>query len=267
MTDAVSGAIATTTGAAGGQTSGAGPVAGASGDAAAPSSSLLWNVAKAAGAAGAVLVAGAFYLWKAAQAERREAVNAVKRRKYIMKSHRKKAERGAQNVPFFDGVDLVDASGTPGFRVTADKEVIVLYIAAGWCPPCHTFTPLLTKLYNQAIEERMPVEVVMLSVDQSADDMLKYMSKAGMDWLAAEYSQRPTIFQRVGEISDIPTVIVMTPDGRILDREALAPLVQDGMLAFHKWLAESRNEEWVDPNDPDANHPYPLMRKLDDFKL
>ena len=178
-----------------------------------------------------------------------------------------------------DGVDYVDAAGVSGFKVTSDKEVVVLYVTASWCPPCKAFTPMLVDMYHSMINKHvldaeepetasMPVEVVVVSVDANEDDMFSYMSEYQMPWLAAAYDDRPHLFGRIGEISEIPTVFVVdTKNSKVLSKNARNELLKEGVVMFDKWLAEARGQEWVDPDDPDKDHPYPLMKKLDSFKL
>merc|ERR1711991_267423 len=145
------------------------------------------------------------------QHELRDARDHQKRLGYINSTHRKKAERGAQNVSMLDGVDYVDSAGVPGFKVTSDKEVVVMYVSASWCPPCQVFTPMLVDMYHSLIDKHvleaddpdtatMPFEVVLVSVDANEDDMMSYMTKYQMPWLAAAYDDRPHLFGRLGEI-------------------------------------------------------------------
>ena len=75
------------------------------------------------------------------------------------------------------GSNLVTASGemVPS-SVLAEKENVLLYFSAKWCPPCRrTFTPSLVKFFNQHAARTTNFTVILVSSDKSASEMMKYM--------------------------------------------------------------------------------------------
>jgi thiol-disulfide isomerase/thioredoxin len=63
-------------------------------------------------------------------------------------------------------------------------KYIALYYSAGWCGPCHKFTPELVKFYNEKKSKYPGFEVVYVSQDESANAMDKCMGEMAMPWPA-----------------------------------------------------------------------------------
>lgn len=83
-----------------------------------------------------------------------------------------------------EGKNLVSVSGTP----LAQDKYVALYFSAGWCPPCHVFTPRLVSFYKEMKPKHPNFEVVLISQDYSENDMKSYMESASMPWPALRYS-------------------------------------------------------------------------------
>lgn len=71
----------------------------------------------------------------------------------------------------------------------AQTKYFALYYGAGWCGPCHQFTPKLIAFY-QEMKPKYPgaFEVVFISKDESANEMQKYMAELAMPWPALRFS-------------------------------------------------------------------------------
>ncbi len=63
-------------------------------------------------------------------------------------------------------------------------KYIALYFSAGWCGPCHQFTPDLVKFYNEMKPKYPDFEVLFMSLDTGATAMEKYMNEMSMPWPA-----------------------------------------------------------------------------------
>ena len=87
---------------------------------------------------------------------------------------------------------LVALKGNSALPYAADdlsqKNYIALYYSAGWCGPCHQFTPDLVKFYREMKPKYPGFEIVFVSRDESARDMEKYMAEMSMPWPAVRYS-------------------------------------------------------------------------------
>ncbi|XP_015704861.1 nucleoredoxin-like protein 2 isoform X3 [Coturnix japonica] len=94
-------------------------------------------------------------------------------------------------VDVFSGRLLVSKDGHSVDPEEALKNKVVgLYFSAGWCSPCRDFTPVLCDFYTELVEESQspaPFEVVFISSDHSAEEMVGYMHSMHGDWLALPF--------------------------------------------------------------------------------
>ena len=113
------------------------------------------------------------------------------------------APRGKSVVPF-------DATNLP------KAKYIALYFSAGWCPPCHQFTPLLVNFYNEMKPKHPEFEVVLMSLDRGQNAMEKYMIESAMPWPAMRYNalQTSPLFKYGGP--GIPDLVVLNAKGEVL---------------------------------------------------
>jgi nucleoredoxin len=95
---------------------------------------------------------------------------------------------------------------------------IILYYSAGWCPDCRRFSPSLVEAYGKQTRNGKRFEVLLLSMDKTADGMLKYMKTEKMRWPALA-------FEKMGSAEDlkkyysghgIPCLTVIDPKGKLL---------------------------------------------------
>ena len=119
----------------------------------------------------------------------------------------------------------------PGDR--PEPRFIAIYFSAGWCGPCHAFTPHLVEAYRslQAAGER-DLEIVFVSWDESTDDMVAYMREMAMPWPALQWNKTDSV--RLIERQKgrgIPCLVVFDRDGNML---------------FHSY----RGEEYLGADEP-----------------
>ncbi len=99
----------------------------------------------------------------------------------------------------------------------AQTKYFALYFSAGWCGPCHKFTPELVKFYHEMKPKYPGFEVVFMSHDESANAMEKYMAEMTMPWPALRYSVVKSsrgLTKYCG--SGIPCLVVVNEKGEIL---------------------------------------------------
>ena len=123
-----------------------------------------------------------------------------------------------------------------------DTNYLLLYFSAHWCPPCRTFTPNLVDFYNtQGGGKRF--DVVLVSSDYSAAEMLTYMQETKMPWSAMQYdSTSMRTLQSTYSEAGIPRLVLIDMEGTILadsydGKEYLGP--QQALKELSKRLAES----------------------------
>jgi thiol-disulfide isomerase/thioredoxin len=95
-------------------------------------------------------------------------------------------------------------------------KYIAFYCGAGWCGPCHQFTPKLVKFYTELKPKYPNFEVVFLSEDKSALEMRNYMVEMSMPfpavrWDAVKWSKAAKLCG-----AGIPCVIVIDQNDRIV---------------------------------------------------
>jgi nucleoredoxin len=99
----------------------------------------------------------------------------------------------------------------------AEKKIYGLYFSAHWCGPCRRFTPKLVEYYNKIVGEHPEFEIIFVSSDRSAEDMVTYMREAGMPWIAIEFTKLanvPSLKKYAGE--GIPDLVVVDATGKVL---------------------------------------------------
>lgn len=94
-------------------------------------------------------------------------------------------------VDVLGGRRLVTREGTVvEAEVALQNKVVALYFAAGRCSPSRDFTPLLCDFYTELVSEARrpaPFEVVFVSADGSAEEMLDFMRELHGSWLALPF--------------------------------------------------------------------------------
>jgi nucleoredoxin len=91
-----------------------------------------------------------------------------------------------------------------------DKELVLLYFSASWCPPCKAFSPMLKKFYAACAQDEK-IEIVYISSDRTVEDFNGYYRL--MPWLAIPTEQgsaaiKGNLAQNFG-IMGIPTLVVI----------------------------------------------------------
>lgn len=112
---------------------------------------------------------------------------------------------------------LSDARGAAvSADVLKDKRFVLLYFSAGWCPPCHQFTPKLVDFYN-AHGGGAAFEVVFVSSDADAEKMQAYIDEYKMPWLAVKHDQvKASGLQERYAGNGIPDLEVLGTDGTVV---------------------------------------------------
>lgn len=122
-----------------------------------------------------------------------------------------------------------------------EKKIIAFYFSAHWCPPCRLFTPVLAEFYSDLVGAGEGVEVVFVSSDKSAEEMMGYMKECHGDWLAVQHGTvLAQDLKKKYEITGIPTLIVVTREGDIISKNGRSEVAEKGPQVFQKWIAASK---------------------------
>lgn len=134
--------------------------------------------------------------------------------------------------------ELINARGKKVQTATALKgKIVAVYFSASWCGPCRGFTPDLVKFYR-AVRKAGNVEIVFVSRDKSADDMMNYMKKDKMPWLAIPFND-PAAAALIKElrVNGIPNLAVFGKDGKLISPNGRWDVVLQGRKAVDSWLS------------------------------
>ncbi|KAF9589022.1 hypothetical protein IFM89_018261 [Coptis chinensis] len=127
-------------------------------------------------------------------------------------------------------------------------KTVGLYFSAFLCSPCEKFTSRLVTVYQQLKEKNMDFEIVFISVDRDETGYIQcYQS---MPWLALPHGDETAkSLLRYFHVQDIPTLIIVGPDGKTVTREGrnLINLHLEMAYPFTEaqlsWLQERLDEE------------------------
>jgi nucleoredoxin len=138
----------------------------------------------------------------------------------------------------FAGKTLIRKNGDKVSGDTlGDKKIIVIYFSAHWCPPCRMFTPILAEFYDDATDDKLPLEIVFVSSDKNEEEMLEYMNESHGDWLGVKYGDALAndLKAKFG-ISGIPAVVVLAKDGSIITKDGKTAIQNKGLEAAKEWI-------------------------------
>lgn len=153
-------------------------------------------------------------------------------------------------MALLQNITLANAKGdrVQGEALGQEDKVLALYFAADWCPDCRAFQPTLNSFY-EAVGDGL--DVVFVGSDATAKDQLAhFQDKQGPWWMVPfEGNMRTELKRKFGvcagaEVSDltpitrkggIPTLVIIRPDGEIVDFHAADKIKRNGMEAFVEW--------------------------------
>lgn len=134
---------------------------------------------------------------------------------------------------------LLDSKGNNVSSDTLAGKYVGLYFSASWCGPCRAFTPSLIKFRNKHGAE---FEVVLVGADGSSRAQANYMRKYKMPWLAMQ-NQSPEAKEarQVTAVKQIPALVILGPDGKILSKDGKKEIVQLADKALEDWKGRAKN--------------------------
>lgn len=103
------------------------------------------------------------------------------------------------------------------YEMAEEPTHYAFYFSAHWCPPCRTFTPKLVSFYNEQAGKKKQFEVILVSRDNSEDEMEEYIKTESMPWPAIAYRS----LERMKEIqkystNGIPCLVLVDREGKVL---------------------------------------------------
>ena len=147
------------------------------------------------------------------------------------------AAGNSQAVDEFFPEGLIDADQHYVDSAGLHGKVFALYFSASWCRGCAAFSRILVPFRDRHHEN---FEVVMLGFDNSAEDMFAYMKNYSMLWPAVAWeSPIRTALKEKFAVSEIPKLIVLSPEGQVITTDGYKQIEHMGDAALENWLKMS----------------------------
>jgi len=127
------------------------------------------------------------------------------------------------------------------FNSKEEPKYYMFYRGAGWCGPCHAFSPGFLKYYNAAkAKHPNAFEVFFISGDRTPKDMQVYAKEIGFSWRTVPQDRQPQM-QVVNRLFSnfIPQLVVTDPAGNVLIDSAKVGGPQNALKQFDALLRKS----------------------------
>ncbi|KAF1759324.1 hypothetical protein GCK72_015789 [Caenorhabditis remanei] len=141
----------------------------------------------------------------------------------------------------FAGKPLINQKGEEldGRDALRGKKIIGLYFSAMWCGSCRQFTPKLKRFYEQLKAAGKDIEIVLVSRDREAEDLLEYLEHGG-NWVAIPFGdERIQEYLKKYEVPTIPAFKLINSAGELL-HDARADVTErgkdDAVAVYDEWV-------------------------------
>jgi len=139
------------------------------------------------------------------------------------------------------GADFVNNKGEKVSKDSFAGKHVGIYFSAHWCPPCRGFTPQLIKTYNKVVGDGKPFEMIFASSDRDQASFDEYFAE--MPWLAIPLGdKRKEALSKTLEIQGIPSLVILDPEGNIVNAEGRAAVGGDPEGEEFPWKPKPLNE-------------------------
>jgi len=97
-------------------------------------------------------------------------------------------------------------------------DYVLIYFSAGWCGPCHNFSPSLVRFYEQnkkLVGKRF--DVIWISRDRSEAEMKEYAQELKFPWLAVAWNQLAEVpIAQAHSGGGIPGLVMLDSKGAVV---------------------------------------------------
>ena len=139
-------------------------------------------------------------------------------------------------VDLFGTEPLLSHTGTVNpVEALKDAKLIGIYFSMHHCPPCREFTPLFADVYNEVNTDGKVIEVVFCSGDKEQKIFDEYYAE--MPWLALPKGDpRMGALATQFKVTGVPRLIVLKPDGTVVDKNGVPTIHDNGPEAINTYL-------------------------------
>ena len=138
----------------------------------------------------------------------------------------------------FGHTEIISKAG-PVDPVEACKgaKLIGIYFSMHNCPPCRMFTPIFADLYNEINADEKVMEVIFCSGDKTQEEFDEYYGE--MPWLALPKGDpRLPGLAAAFEVKGVPRLVVIKPDGEVVDQNGVKFVTENGPVAIEQYLSK-----------------------------
>ncbi|KAF6723913.1 Nucleoredoxin-like protein 1 [Oryzias melastigma] len=162
-----------------------------------------------------------------------------------------------------------------------ENRIILLFFASMDCEKCHKFVPVLNNFFKRLkdpayIEYPKLLALIYVSLDESEEQQERFLKEMHekMLFLTFDDPYRKEL-QSIFKVKDVPSVVVLRPDGSVLSPNAVHDIHRLGTSCFHSWQESAEivertfmlNEEFDDLNLRSATDPVRRLKyKTEDDK-
>ena len=115
-------------------------------------------------------------------------------------------------------------------------KLVGIYFSMHNCPPCREFTPVFAELYKDVNASEKVMEVVFCSGDKTDDEYEMYFKD--MPWIALPRGdQRLRGIAQEFNVKGVPRLVMMKPDGTVLNDNCVQKMSQEGPVFVDELLA------------------------------
>ncbi|CAG9319902.1 unnamed protein product [Blepharisma stoltei] len=125
------------------------------------------------------------------------------------------------------------------FQDLSKDAVITLYFSAHWCPPCKSFTPKYSQVFNAVNnEEKRRLEVIFVSLDRDQEEMLEYLESCPFMALPFSDKKRIEYLCRKFQVTGIPLLVVLNKDGSVASMDGRGDVMRlrEGVVDYWEKL-------------------------------
>jgi nucleoredoxin len=116
-------------------------------------------------------------------------------------------------------------------------KIVGLYFSMHNCPPCRDFTPIFAELYKEMNADGKVIEVVFLSGDKTQEQFDEYYGE--MPWIALPRGDaRLANIAKKYEVKGVPRLVIVKPDGTMIDNSAVQKVTMEGPGAMEEYLSK-----------------------------
>ena len=139
------------------------------------------------------------------------------------------------------GTSFIGQGGETVSEEAIRGKTLGIYFSAHWCPPCRGFTPKLVETYKKVKAAGRDFEVIFVSSDRDQHSFDEYFAE--MPWLAVPHGDsRKGALSKLFEVEGIPTLVIIGPDGKIINTEGTSAVGSDPDGAEYPWKPKPVND-------------------------